>query len=146
MASTSVREYTSSSEEHTKSIAQQIAQKCNPPSVYLLYGDLGAGKTTFVRGFAEGLGIQNTIASPSYTYLRTYKTPDGRTLYHFDLYLLSENKGDVSSLFLDEALEDPDGIVIIEWANHLPVNFSLSGIKIRIETQRDADRKIIFDT
>ena len=133
MDSTSKRVLESATESDTKDIAKQFAKECKAPCVILLKGELGAGKTTFVRGFAQGLGISENIASPSYTYLRTYQVPDKKVnLYHFDLYLLSEKKGDTSSLFLDEALEDPNGIVIIEWAEYLPESFLVPHTEVKI--------------
>jgi tRNA threonylcarbamoyladenosine biosynthesis protein TsaE len=145
MNSTSHQEHKSATEKETKGIAKQFAKKCKVPAVILLQGELGAGKTTFVRGFAEELGISENIASPSYTYLRTYQIPDEEvTLYHFDLYLLSEKKGDISSLFLDEALEDPNGIGIIEWAEYLPESFSVPHVGVKIQVNEEM-RKIIID-
>ena len=83
MDSTSYREFRSATEAETKDIAKGFAKKCKTPCVILLKGELGAGKTTFVRGFAEELNISENIASPSYTYLRTYQVPDKEiTLYH----------------------------------------------------------------
>ncbi len=146
MLKTSHGSYVSHSEDETKSIAKQIAKSCKAPSVLLIYGDLGAGKTMFVRGFAEGLGIQKTVASPSYTYLRTYPFGRGKTLYHFDLYLLSEKKGDTSSLFFDEALRDSNGIIIVEWADYLPKE-KLPATRITISVAPDSSRKIsVTDT
>jgi tRNA threonylcarbamoyladenosine biosynthesis protein TsaE len=145
MNASSNHKLSSSSEQQTKDIAKSFAKKCKSPCVILLEGDLGSGKTSFVRGLAEGLGIFDTIASPSYTYLRTYGVPKSNaTLYHFDLYLLSEKKGDSSSLFLDEALSDPNGIVVIEWANYLPVSRKIVAHVFRIQILNDNERLIVY--
>ena len=145
MDSTSHRVLKSATETETKDIAKQFAKECKVPCIILLKGELGAGKTTFVRGFAQGIGISENIASPSYTYLRTYQVPDSNViLYHFDLYLLSEKKGDTSSLFLDEALEDPNGIVIIEWAEYLPKSFLMPHTKVKIEVKGEGRRIFEF--
>ena len=134
----------SHSEQETKDIAKSFSEKCKIPSVLLLQGELGAGKTSFVRGFAKGLGISDPIASPSYTYLRTYAVPESNTvLYHFDLYLLSEKKGDTSSLFLDEALQDPNGIIVIEWAEYLPEGFGEGDMKVKFVLKGEQEREII---
>ena len=79
---------TSQSEEITKQIAKKYAQSIKSPCVISLVGDLGAGKTTFTKGFAEGLGITDTITSPTFTIMNEYQ---GTTfpLYHFDMYRLS---------------------------------------------------------
>lgn len=141
---TSGKVYVSSNEEETRGIAKEFSLRCVSPCVVLLNGELGSGKTTFVRGFAEGLGIFENIVSPSYTYLRTYPLKRFKgTLYHFDLYLLSEKKGDTSSLFFDESLEDPCGIVVVEWAQFLPLKPPES-IEVDFIATTPCERKIVF--
>lgn len=87
----------------------------NSPRVIELTGDVGAGKTTFTRGFAKGLGISAPVTSPSFTISKSYPCPDGRTLVHYDFYRLSDPG--VMLADLTEAVGSPNNIVIVEWAD-----------------------------
>ena len=107
-----------------------------------LIGDVGAGKTTFTRGLAEGLDIKEPITSPSFTISKTYALPSGGNLIHYDFYRLSD-----PGLMLDdltENLSDPENIIIVEWAdtvkNFLPEN----RLKIEIKYLEDGGREVIL--
>lgn len=105
--------------EATKSLGRTLGQSLLPGSVILLEGDLGAGKTTLVQGIGEGLGIIESIVSPTFTLINEYV--EGRIpLYHFDLYRLSPEE--TTSLHPEdywEGIEFPLGIVAIEWSERL---------------------------
>jgi tRNA threonylcarbamoyladenosine biosynthesis protein TsaE len=105
-------EIRTSSEEETSAAGERLAASLHPGDVVLLYGDLGAGKTAFVRGLARGLGAPaEDVSSPTFTIVQEYH---GRaTLYHVDLYRIEP--AEVDDLGLDE-LVCGDGIVAIEWA------------------------------
>ncbi|MBD2578611.1 tRNA (adenosine(37)-N6)-threonylcarbamoyltransferase complex ATPase subunit type 1 TsaE [Oscillatoria sp. FACHB-1406] len=106
--------------EATLELGRKLAQTLPPNSVILLEGDLGAGKTTFVRGLAIGLGINEPILSPTFTLINEYV--EGRLpLYHFDLYRLESTE--TAELFPEtywEGIEVDPGITAIEWAQRLP--------------------------
>ncbi|MGY3765782.1 tRNA (adenosine(37)-N6)-threonylcarbamoyltransferase complex ATPase subunit type 1 TsaE [Vagococcus vulneris] len=107
-------------EQDTKKLAQDIAASTVPRDVFLLTGDLGAGKTTFTKGFALGLGIQQMIKSPTYTLIREYDT--GRIpLYHMDVYRLTEGAEDLGL----EDYFDGDGVCIIEWGKMIKQNIDV---------------------
>ncbi len=108
--------YHSQSESDTRVIALQLAGDLKPGSVLLLSGDLGAGKTAFVRGLAEGLGISSAeVTSPTFTLVHEYR--GGRLpLIHVDLYRL--DRADLDEIGLDEDLA-VRGVVAIEWAERL---------------------------
>jgi tRNA threonylcarbamoyladenosine biosynthesis protein TsaE len=94
------------------------------PAHILLYGDLGAGKTTFTRGLAAGFGIEavDDVSSPTFTLINQYK---GRIrIYHIDLYRVEAGKLD--GLGLEDIFDDPQAAVIVEWAERLG-NFETSG-------------------
>lgn len=106
--------------EATLELGRKLAQTLSPNSVILLQGDLGAGKTTLVRGLADGLGITEPILSPTFTLINEYT--EGRLpLYHFDLYRLEPSE--TAELFPEtywEGIEVDPGITAIEWAQRLP--------------------------
>jgi tRNA threonylcarbamoyladenosine biosynthesis protein TsaE len=100
------------SEEETSAAGEQLAGRLGRGAVVLLYGDLGAGKTAFVRGLARGLGAPpGDVSSPTFTLVQEY--PGRITLYHVDLYRLEPKE--VDDLGLEELVLG-DGVVAIEWA------------------------------
>jgi tRNA threonylcarbamoyladenosine biosynthesis protein TsaE len=104
--------FEAASEEETSAVGQHIAASIQPGSVILLYGELGAGKTAFVRGLARGLGAaSDEVTSPTFTLIQEYRGPT--TLYHVDLYRLDPRE--VDDLGLDELISS-GGVVAIEWA------------------------------
>lgn len=106
----------------TRSVGKQIADALTGGENLLLYGDLGAGKTTLVQGLAEGLGITEPVKSPTYAYLREYVIPLRSTrLAHFDLHRLPESSGaaELESIGLLDRLSDTDTLVVVEWAERL---------------------------
>jgi tRNA threonylcarbamoyladenosine biosynthesis protein TsaE len=107
---------TTSSEDETMQVARQLAASLDAGAVVLLHGTLGAGKTAFVRGLADGLGIDpELVNSPTFTLLQEYR--GGRlTLHHADLYRL--DRADLSELGLD-AREIEAGVLAIEWPERL---------------------------
>ena len=109
-------EISTHSEEETHRVARELAATLNAGDVLLLSGDLGAGKTTFVRGLAEGLGVDpDEVSSPTFTIVHEYR--GGRlTLYHADLYRLEKTATDDLGL---EELGVQDGVLAIEWPDRL---------------------------
>jgi tRNA threonylcarbamoyladenosine biosynthesis protein TsaE len=125
------------SESETAAVGRDLAARLRPGDIVLLYGDLGAGKTAFVRGLAEGLGIDPAdVSSPTFTIIQEY--PGGRIpLLHVDLYRLESKE--VADLGLDELGEH--AVVAIEWAERVP-STPTSAIEVRIELAADDARKI----
>lgn len=117
-------------EEETIELAKKIAGFLLPGMTILLYGDLGAGKTTFTKGIGAGLGIKRMIKSPSYTIIREYM--EGRMpLYHIDLYRLEESE--VIDLALDEYF-DGEGVSVVEWPTVAPEDLPKEVLEISLET------------
>lgn len=108
--------HTTHSEGETADVAIRLAGRLTPGTVLLLSGDLGAGKTAFVRGLAQGLGVSpDEVSSPTFTLVHEYR--GGRLpLQHVDLYRLE--RVDLDTLGLDEALAEA-GVVAIEWPERL---------------------------
>ncbi|MBS9334462.1 tRNA (adenosine(37)-N6)-threonylcarbamoyltransferase complex ATPase subunit type 1 TsaE [Fructobacillus sp. M1-13] len=97
--------------KETKALAEQVAALAEPGLVITLNGDLGAGKTTFTKGFALALGVTDRVKSPTFNILNTYETGQ-IPLYHFDAYRLEESGA------ADQGFEDylgTDGVTLIEW-------------------------------
>ena len=132
---------TTKSEGETAAIASALAADLKPGAVLLLSGNLGAGKTAFVRGLAEGLGVDpGEVSSPTFTLVHEYR--GGRlTLYHVDLYRLDRAATD--DLGLDE-LGVADGVLAIEWPDRL--THALDGARrVSIEIVDDTTRRISID-
>ncbi|MBP5513135.1 tRNA (adenosine(37)-N6)-threonylcarbamoyltransferase complex ATPase subunit type 1 TsaE [Candidatus Saccharibacteria bacterium] len=129
------------SEQDMLEFGENFAKNC--PHVIELVGDVGAGKTTFTRGLAEGLGITSEITSPSFTISKSYALPDGKTLIHYDFYRLSDPGLMVDDLA--ENLADDSKIVIIEWgesvANLLPENHTIINIQYTDDNFREVTIK-----
>ncbi len=104
------------SANQTKEFAKDFLAQLNGRSVIALEGSLGAGKTTFVQGLAESLGIKKRVLSPTFVFLRSYKLENQpfRIFHHFDLYRCQSER-DVKSIGLEEILLDKDCLIAIEW-------------------------------
>ena len=112
--------------------------------VIALSGDLGAGKTQFVKGLARGLEISTRVHSPTFTLVNEYG--GGRLkLFHLDLYRL-ETRAQILSAGIVEFLS-PDGVAVIEWAERIcDLRFAICDLKkVRIEIDGESERKIIYD-
>ncbi|WP_414838946.1 tRNA (adenosine(37)-N6)-threonylcarbamoyltransferase complex ATPase subunit type 1 TsaE [Carnobacterium sp. TMP28] len=129
-------------ESETKQVAQELAKFLEPGDLILLEGNLGAGKTTFTKGLAIGLGIKKVIKSPTYTIIREYL--DGRLpLYHMDVYRLEETGG--TDLGLEEYFEG-EGVSIVEWAKFIPEDLPTDYLQIKLQPagQDLMEREILF--
>jgi tRNA threonylcarbamoyladenosine biosynthesis protein TsaE len=126
------------SDEETHAVAHHLAVQLVPGDVVLLSGDLGAGKTTFVRGLAAGLGIDaDQVTSPTFTLVHEYR--GGRlTLYHADLYRL--DKAATADLGLEE-LGVSDGVLAIEWPERL-MHALPGALHVHIEYVDETTRRI----
>lgn len=108
-------QYQTSSEKETKKLGAKLAKEIKS-RVIALTGQLGAGKTTFVQGFAEGLGIKEKIISPTFVRIRQHKIPKSNNVFfHVDLYRL-ENEKNLKLLGIENLWVDTNNIVMIEWA------------------------------
>jgi tRNA threonylcarbamoyladenosine biosynthesis protein TsaE len=132
------RTFTTHSEAETAAVGCELASDLSAGSVVLLFGDLGAGKTAFVRGLAEGLGVATEeVSSPTFTIMQEYR--GGRLpLFHVDLYRLNDPR-EVDELGLDEITAG--GVLAIEWAEKLAQPPS-GAIDIRLEHGNENTRMI----
>lgn len=123
----------------TQSLGQALGELASPGDVLLLTGDLGTGKTTFVQGFARGLGVTGDCSSPSYTLMHAY---EGRLpMLHADLYrCVSANE--VLDLGLEEMMEAP-WVVVIEWGEKAAPLVSTDFLELEFSWEQDEDDRTI---
>ncbi len=129
------------SEKETENLGRELAAKLGSQSIVALYGDLGAGKTAFVRGLARGLGIKKKVLSPTFTIVNEL-SENGKTLIHFDMYRLSG-----SDELFDIGWEDylqRDCIIAVEWSEIVDDIYTGEEIRVRIEKLGDNERRISF--
>ena len=132
---------TTHSESETAAAGRELAATLAPETAVLLFGDLGAGKTAFVRGLAEGLGADpSDVSSPTFTLIQEYR--GGRLpLLHVDLYRLDDSR-EIDDLGLEEL--GSGGVVAIEWAEKLPRPIPGS-VAVRIEHGDGDTRRITVE-
>ncbi len=132
---------TTHSESETAAAGRELAATLAPETAVLLFGDLGAGKTAFVRGLAEGLGANpSDVSSPTFTLIQEYR--GGRLpLLHVDLYRLDDSR-EIDDLGLEEL--GSGGVVAIEWAEKLPRPIPGS-VAVRIEHGDGDTRRITVE-
>lgn len=123
----------------TRALGEQLARRLQPGDTVILEGELGAGKSELARGIARGLGVTETVTSPSFTILNVYES--GRCpLYHFDWYRL-ESEEELYELGMDEYLGG-DGVAVVEWAERCPDAVPENRIRIRLEVTGEETRRI----
>jgi tRNA threonylcarbamoyladenosine biosynthesis protein TsaE len=129
------------SPEETMEFGSGLANQLSPPCLVLLEGELGAGKTTLVKGIVQGLGEARAeeVTSPTFALVHEYGKP-GR-VYHIDLYRI-ESSQELGTLGLDEILAQ-DAIVLVEWGEKLGGSLGDSVVRIRMEYAGNESRKII---
>jgi tRNA threonylcarbamoyladenosine biosynthesis protein TsaE len=124
--------------EDTQALAARLARVARPGDVVALYGDLGAGKTCFVQGFAAGLGVAGAVTSPTFIMIAEHA---GRLrLYHVDLYR-TERLEEIRALGLEELL-DGDGVTLVEWAEKAEPLLPGRALRVRILGVGDEPRTI----
>jgi len=128
------------SEEETIEFGRAMARGLEGGELVLLEGELGLGKTAFVRGVAAGLGVlPEDVSSPSFTLIQEY--PGGRlNVYHVDLYRL-DSPEEIATLGLDEIL-DGEGVTLVEWGEKLPPYYSARAIVVRFHDVGEGCRRI----
>ena len=133
---------TSRSEDETVALAAELAAAFRGGEVVLLSGELGAGKTAFVRGLARGLGADpDEVASPTFVLLTSY--PGRLTLHHADLYRL-RGDGDERELGLEE-LPGPGGVLAVEWAERLAEVPWPAALRVELDHRGDDVRRIVVE-
>jgi tRNA threonylcarbamoyladenosine biosynthesis protein TsaE len=132
------------SNEDMLALGQRIGEKLRGGEILELIGDIGAGKTTFAKGLAQGLGIVDDVQSPSFTISRVYAARDDLILSHYDFYRLAD--AGIMKLEIAESLREPKTITVVEWGESvrdvLPSEKITVNIKYLPETGREINLKI----
>ena len=134
-----INKITSRSELETIQIAQNLESEKFPNMVICLDGDLGSGKTIFTKGFAQALGIQENITSPTFNIIKEYNSGE-MPLYHMDVY---RSDGKVDELGIEDYF-NKGGVVIIEWADMIKDYLPEERLDIKIKVLDEDSRVLIF--
>ncbi len=122
--------------QETVHFAENLAKYLTPGDVITLNGDLGAGKTTFTKGIAKGLGVERTVNSPTYTIVKEYK---GRLpLYHMDVYRLENQEEDIG---FDEYFNG-EGVSVVEWSKFIDEFLPEERLEIEINKVSEEHREL----
>jgi tRNA threonylcarbamoyladenosine biosynthesis protein TsaE len=137
------REYITHSAEETIALGRELAPTLKNARMVILRGDLGAGKTTLVKGVAEGLhaASRDDITSPTFTLIHEFRGPEV-TLYHVDLYRIGTER-ELLTLGLDELLAEPGNLVLLEWGEKFPRFQRERDAEISIERRAEQERRIV---
>lgn len=131
-----------STAEHTAAQGAALAPLLEKGDVLLFFGDLGAGKTTFIRGLIQALTPGTNVVSPTFTLVQTYPTERG-TVYHYDLYRLPDrDQAALVELGWDDGLMD--GITLVEWSERLTPDTVPDALSIALEPLPDGSRRIRY--
>ncbi|MGB3988214.1 MAG: tRNA (adenosine(37)-N6)-threonylcarbamoyltransferase complex ATPase subunit type 1 TsaE [Minisyncoccales bacterium] len=142
---------TSKSHQETENIGKNLALKLinqkreDRALVIAMEGDLGGGKTTFLKGFAKGLDLKKPILSPTFVIFRIYEinSKNYKRFYHFDCYRLEER--DLMDLGFEKIISDPENIVAIEWSERVSNILPQNVVKVRLEFINKEEREILID-
>ncbi len=126
------------SPQETQALGEALGQAVQPGDLILLWGDLGTGKTCLVQGIARGLGVQESVRSPTFVLVTQY--PGRLMLYHIDLYRL-DNPLEVEDLGLDEYVES-DGVCVVEWADKAMPLFPQEHLLVELRHRGEQERQI----
>ena len=123
-----------------RELGMKIGALLRGGEIFELIGDVGAGKTTFVKGLAAGLGISDDVQSPSFTINRQYKGRDGLLLNHYDFYRL--NDAGIMNMEIAESLSEPGNVTVVEWGESVSDVLPSERIIIRIDYLPDEGRDV----
>lgn len=132
--------------EETQKLGQLLGKELQRGIVIALKGDLGSGKTTFIQGLANGLGIKERVISPTFVIMRKYTIENKKELAHFchiDFYRIHSSR-DIVNLDFEAVIHDPKNVVAVEWAERLPELLPKKKLHIAFEYVKESQRKITF--
>jgi tRNA threonylcarbamoyladenosine biosynthesis protein TsaE len=137
----STQEFTTQSAEETVALGRKLAAMLAPPKLVLLRGELGAGKTTLVKGVAEGFhaASEEDVTSPTFTLVHEYRAPSVN-LYHIDLYRVDTER-ELETLALDDLMAE-NSVLLIEWGDKFPHLKRERDVEIALERVGESGRRI----
>jgi tRNA threonylcarbamoyladenosine biosynthesis protein TsaE len=140
-----LREVTTHSADETIAFGRELAELLTPPQLVLLRGDLGAGKTTLVKGIAAAFeaAAEEDVTSPTFTLVHEYRGPRAN-LYHIDLYRIDTPR-ELDTLGLDD-LRSENSILLIEWGEKFPRLLRERDVEISLDRQSENERKIRIES
>lgn len=127
--------------DDTRALAAALASISEPGDLILLAGDLGAGKTAFVQGFGQALGVTEPITSPTFALAQQYEAAHGRRIHHLDVYRL-EQLHEVLDLDIAELL-DAGGIVLVEWGDAVTPALPKDYLEVTLAHGSDPDERLV---
>jgi len=125
-----------------ENVAKELVHTTGATKVILLHGEMGAGKTTFVKAFCRVIGITEITASPSFSIVNEYKTADGQSVYHFDFYRLIK-ESEAYDIGVEEYFES-GSYCLVEWPEKIPSLLPLKYTEVFITTTDNTHRNIVF--
>ena len=134
-------DFTTNSAEETTALGRKLVERLKPPKLVLLRGDLGAGKTTLIKGIVEGFqaAAQDDVTSPTFTLVHEYRGP-GVVVYHIDLYRVDTQR-ELMTLGIDDLIDD-HAVLLIEWGDKFERFRRERDLEIAIERTGDTSRRI----
>lgn len=130
--------------EETQALGRDLAKEVESGGLICLYGDLGAGKTTFTQGLARELGVEETVVSPTFIIMRQYKTKVGKMLYHIDLYRLNDLE-EARKIGIEEIIGREGNIVVIEWPEKIEPILPRRRWEVRLSNSNPDEREISYE-
>lgn len=137
------KSFLSQSAKETMALAKEFARKLKPGAVVALTGDLGSGKTTFIKGVALGLGLRDPdrVKSPTFVIMHIY--PTKVPLYHFDLYRL-ESLAEIEAVGFEEFVHDPHAITCVEWAEKAEKLLPRWAQRVQLKITGENERRMVI--
>jgi tRNA threonylcarbamoyladenosine biosynthesis protein TsaE len=146
-----MKRFLTKSEKGTEKLGEKIGKKIlkekldKSAKILVLEGDLGGGKTTFLKGFAKGLGIKEKILSPTFILFRKFQIPNSKfqNFYHIDCYRIEKAK-EILNLGFKKIIKDPKNIVAVEWAERVKEVLPKKVLKIKFKILGKKEREILI--
>ena len=135
--------YTTNSPAETHALAKRIGAAVKPGTCIAFFGGMGAGKTTFTRGLAEGIGLPDLVSSPTFALVNEYHAAGCMPVYHFDMYRVTSPEALETTGFWDYPQED--SVFVIEWAENIADELPQPVLKITITGSGEQPRQITVE-
>jgi tRNA threonylcarbamoyladenosine biosynthesis protein TsaE len=135
--------YTTNSPAETHALAKRIGAAVKPGTCIAFFGGMGAGKTTFTRGLAEGIGLPDLVSSPTFALVNEYHAAGCMSVYHFDMYRVTSPEALETTGFWDYPQED--SVFVIEWAENIADELPQPVLKITITGSGEQPRQITVE-